>query len=62
MTEKERVIVTAYTGILMSDFGNFHKYIEEKLHRPVFTHELAEKEIWEQIKEAAKEDFLALCD
>lgn len=62
MTEKERVIVTAYTGILMSSFNNFHEYVEEKLNRPVFTHELVEKTVWDEIKEATKEDFLALCN
>lgn len=62
MTEKERVIVTAYTGILMSGLTNFYKYAEEKLNRPVFTHDLIKEEVWNELKEASKEDFLALCN
>lgn len=38
-----------------------HKYIEEKLGRPVWTHELADKRLWDEIRERVKPDFLALC-
>lgn len=61
MTEKERVIVSAYTGYLMCDFGEVHLYIEQVLGRPVWTHELASSEMWEKIRKAASADFLALC-
>lgn len=61
MTKQECIIVSAYTGVLMCDFSDLHKYIEEKLKRPVWTHELADHAVWEQIKEATKQDFLRLC-
>ena len=61
MTDKERIIVSAYTGTLMCDFDKVHAYIEEKMERPVFTHEMADKEIQKQIREKTKSDFLALC-
>lgn len=64
MTDKEKAIVMAYTGIAMligDKFDIFHRYIQEKLGRPIWTHELASKEIWTQIKEATKEDFKRLC-
>lgn len=64
MTDKEKAIVMAYTGITMltgDKFDIFHHYIQEKLGRPIWTHEFAFKEIWEQIKEATKEDFKKLC-
>lgn len=35
MTKQERIIVSAYTGFLMCDFSDVHKYIEEKLGRSV---------------------------
>ena len=41
MTKREAAIVSAYTGVLIGDFDEVHKYIEELLGRPVFTHELA---------------------
>lgn len=61
MTEKERIIVSAYTGTLMCDFEKVHEYIEAKLGRPVFTHEMAIKEVQNEIHEKTKADFLALC-
>lgn len=64
MTKQEAAIIMAYTEISMltgHDFSIFRKYIEEKLKRPVWTHELADKAVWEQIKESSREDFINLC-
>ena len=64
MTDHERAIITAYTGITMlagNKFQIFHKYIEDILGRPVFTHELADPAVWKEIKEKSKKDFLELC-
>ncbi len=64
MTKQEAAIIMAYTGTTLltgEDFSIFHKYIEEKLERPVWTHEFADKAVWKQIKEASKEDFINLC-
>lgn len=54
----------AYTGVVMltgDKFNIFHRYVQEKMGRPVWTHELAGEEMSRRIKEAAKSDFLALC-
>lgn len=64
MTDHERAIITAYTGITMlagDKFQIFHKYIEDILGRPVWTHELADPAVWKEIKEKSKKDFLELC-
>ena len=61
MTYRERVIISAYTGYLMCDFPDMHKYIEDKLGRPVWTHEMAEKSMLEEIRKAVYPDFVALC-
>ena len=61
MTYQECVIVSAYTGYLMCEISDLHKYIEEKLGHPVWTHEMADKAFRENLHKAAKEDFLALC-
>lgn len=61
MTHKERVIISAYTGYLMTDFNDVHKYIEDKLGRPIWTHELANPDVCDEIKEKSKDDFLKLC-
>lgn len=61
MNNRERAIISAYTGKLMCDFDYFHRYVEEKLGRPVFTHELGYIEVEDEIKAASRDDFLALC-
>ena len=61
MTKEEKLIVSAYTGILMTDFDSMHKFIEKKLGRLVWTHELASEKVQDEIKKAFKEDFLKLC-
>ena len=62
MTDREKAIVMAYTGItmLMGDkFNIFHKYVEDILGKPVFTHELGL--LADEIKEKSKADFMTLC-
>lgn len=64
MTDREKAIVMAYTGTAMlvgEKFSIFHKYIEDILGRPVWTHELADRSVMEEIKEKSKSDFLELC-
>lgn len=64
MTDWEKAVVMAYTGVVMlsgDKLGIYYRYIQEKLGRPVWTHEFADKEMAKRIKEAAKSDFLALC-
>ena len=61
MTNWERVVVSAYTGYLMTDFNEVHKYIEGKLGRPIWTHEMGFPGIQEEICNAVRDDFLTLC-
>lgn len=62
MTKDEKLIISAYTGVLMTSMDELHQFIEQKLGRSVWTHELAHKSVTDQIKEAVKDDFLKLCD
>jgi len=62
MTLHEKVVLSAYTGILMCDFNEVHKYIEKLLGRPVWTHELASDILWMEIQEKAKPDFLKIIE
>ena len=62
MTDRERAIVMAYTGVVMlagDKLGMFYEYISEKLGRPIYTHEFIDQD--ETIKKLAKDDFLSLC-
>lgn len=64
MTDREKAIIMAHTGTTMltgEKFSIFHKYIEDILGRSVWTHELADRSVWEEIKEKSKSDFLELC-
>lgn len=61
MTYREKIIVSAYTGYLMCDFSDMHEYIEKKLGHPVWTHEMADEDIQEAIRNAVHPDFIALC-
>lgn len=60
MTKREAAIVTAYTGFVIGEFSNAHAYIEEIMGRPVWTHELASKELAAEISERAKADFVGI--
>ena len=62
MTKQEKLIVSAYTGILMVDFHELHKFFEEKAGRPIFTHEFANEELVEELKDLVREDFMKLCE
>lgn len=62
MTKQEKLIVTAYTGILMVDWDEFHKFAEELLGRPIYTHEFDKEEVTNEIVTAVREDFMRLCD
>ena len=62
MTDREKAIVMAHTGICMltgDKFQIFHKYVEDIMGRPIFTHEIG----WlaDTIKEKSKADFIELC-
>lgn len=62
MTRRESAIISAYTGFMITkDFSDVHAYIEEKMGRPVFTHELpiiGE----EKIRELAREDLMKIIE
>lgn len=62
MTDREKAIVMAYSGICMlagDKFQIFHRYVEELMGRPLMSHEIY---IYaDMIKEKAKADFIALC-
>jgi hypothetical protein len=62
VTNREAAIICAYTGISFggSHFSHFHQYVEEKFGRSVWTHEMAEQSLWDDLKELSKDDFIEL--
>ena len=62
MTDREKAIVMAYTGVTMlkdDKLQIFYKYVEEIMGRPVQTIEMGF--IANEIKEKSKADFMKLC-
>ena len=60
MTNREKAIVMAHTGICMLEgekLGVFYQYLNELYGRPVYTHEWLTLDI----KEKSKPDVLQLC-
>lgn len=61
MTDREKAIVTAYTGVLMLDWSKFHEWVEFFMDQPVFSHEFASPAFLGSLKEKVKPEFLSLC-
>lgn len=65
MTDREKAIVMAFTGTVMltgDKFDIYHKYIQDIMGRPIWTHELAEESVVTDIKNRSHEDFIKVCN
>ena len=63
MTHKEKIIATAYTGIMFvdgSELGEVYAYEEEKLGHGVIDIMHADEEFQQKVRDAVHEDFLAM--
>jgi len=60
MTRREAAIVTAYTGLLVGSFDDFHEYAEEIMERPIFTHEFGYTSMANTIQEKSRKDFISI--
>jgi hypothetical protein len=55
MTKQEAVLVSAYTGFLLTkNFADVKKFCEDLLGRPIWTHEYADEKVQREIKEKCK--------
>jgi hypothetical protein len=57
MTKREAAIVSAYTGCILGEPSELHKYAEEKLGRSIFRYEIALAEIAKELRVKSREDF-----
>jgi hypothetical protein len=63
MTYKEAVLISAYTGYLLApSFADVHKFCEELLGRPIWTHEFAIESTQAEIKAKCKPMVLELIE
>lgn len=60
MTKREASIISAYTGVLIGDFSEMHKYVEGIFGRPVFIHEFANEDFTKEVKDKSKKDFIEI--
>ena len=63
MKKQEAVLISAYTGFLLTkNFGDVHKFCEELLGRPIWTHEFASQTVQEEIKEKCRPLILEMIE
>ena len=63
MKKQEAILVSAFTGFLLTkDFSDVHKFCEDLLGRPIWTHEFASKSVQEEIKEKCRPLILAMIE
>lgn len=62
MTKQEKLIVSAYTGVLMVEYAEFIEYAETLLGRPILAKETNSQELVIEIAKAVQDDFMKLCE
>ena len=61
MTRKEAILLSAYTGFLLApDFSEVHKFCEDTLGRPIWTHEFADSCVQKEIQEKLRPQIMEL--
>jgi len=55
-------VFSAHSGVLLGKFDDMHELIEFVLKRPVFTHELASKQVWADIRTALERALPGMLD
>ncbi len=61
LTRREAFVITAFTGISTTNFGDFQGFAEKILGRPVWTHEFGSPAVWDELKELVRDEFLDIC-
>ena len=61
MTKEEAILLSAYTGVLLvPDFSEVHKFCEDTLGRPIWTHEFADQDTQKEIQEKLRPRIMEL--
>ena len=61
MTKEEAILLSAYTGYLLApDFSQVHKFCEDTLGRPIWTHEFADRCVQKEIQEKLHPQIMEL--
>lgn len=63
MTKQEAVLISAYTGFLLTkNFSDVHGFCEGLLGRPIYTHEFASESTMEEIREKCRPLILEMIE
>ncbi len=63
MDKKEAILISAFTGFLLTkNFADVHKFCEDLLGRPIWTHKFASRTIQEEIKEKCRPLILEMIE
>lgn len=63
MNKKEAVLVSAYTGFLLTkNFSDVAKFCQELLGRPIWTHEFADERMQKEIQEKCRPLILKMIE
>lgn len=61
MAREEAILLSAYTGfLLVQDFSDVHKFCEDTLGRPIWTHEFADKDVQKEIQDKLRPQIMKL--
>lgn len=61
MTREEAILLSSYTGfLLVPDFSEVHKFCEDTLGRPIWTHEFADQDTQKEIQEKLRPRIMEL--
>ena len=61
MTREEAILLSAYTGfLLVQDFSDVHKFCEDTLRRPIWTHEFADEDVQKEIQDKLRPQIMEL--
>lgn len=61
MTREEAILLSAYTGFLLApDFSEVHKFCEDTLGRPIWTHEFADGCVQKEIQAKLRPQIMEL--
>lgn len=60
LTKEQGIVLSGFTGTLMCEFSDFHADVEKRMNRPFWTHEFANKDTVDEIKNLYRDDFMAM--
>ncbi len=61
MTKLEKLIVSAYTGVLMVDMADFKNFAEGVMQRKMEEYEFLIQPTWDILKKKTEHKFMELC-